>query len=538
MIATKRATGEAAVERLHREARMLTLAQHPGVVELLSFRDLTPGGDHGGSDHDDYETPRAELRLAHAGTHSLATLALRNVAHASALVAAAAETVADLHSIGIVHRRLEPSHILIDHDGRPILAGFAEAALVGDPVDPASGDAGTVRPADDLPALGRLLARLVGSGTEPDPIPERRSGRRPKSRAYAARALLNLADQATADDPSLRPSARSLATAIRAVEPTATFIPPAALPVGPSRISASRVAAPRAATQVDGGGRGGGAEAAERLPQRPTGPAPPKPARRGEEAALLSARVSTTVGPPSPEPEPPAAPRTELAPRPRPSARRPAKSAGPKRGWPAAAALVGVAAITFGVLTSWRGERPNLAEASPPETAAASSLRAPMATTYEPPTDRPATSEPPAPNATAPPPTTSMAGCTSTAPPTDPATAAGACARSVPLADGILRAAERRYQVGEPGDEVLVGDWRCDGTPVPVLIRPRTGTVFLFNAWASPGVDVEAVAVATVEPGAHLETGPGARPAGCLQVLARTTAGTIDAVPIPNEAGS
>jgi hypothetical protein len=43
----------------------------------------------------------------------------------------------------------------------------------------------------------------------------------------------------------------------------------------------------------------------------------------------------------------------------------------------------------------------------------------------------------------------------------------------------------RRLQVGEPGDQLLLGDWDCDRTDTPALYRPSTGEVYEFSSWVS-----------------------------------------------------
>lgn len=43
-----------------------------------------------------------------------------------------------------------------------------------------------------------------------------------------------------------------------------------------------------------------------------------------------------------------------------------------------------------------------------------------------------------------------------------------------------------RYQLGQPGDHLVVGDWDGDGNATPAVFRPSTGELFLFNAWATP----------------------------------------------------
>jgi hypothetical protein len=68
--------------------------------------------------------------------------------------------------------------------------------------------------------LGALLADLVGTEEEPEPIPDRRWGRRGGWRGWERRALLLVADQATADETSRRPTSRRLAAAIAEAVPT------------------------------------------------------------------------------------------------------------------------------------------------------------------------------------------------------------------------------------------------------------------------------------------------------------------------------
>ncbi len=514
---------------------MLTLSQHPGVVELLGFEDSTgdsdltgdPGiareveGDgcaqaDGSSPKQTEAAPRASMRLSYVGAHSLATLARRDVAHACGLVAATAETVADLHSIGVVHGRIEASHVLIDRDGLPVLTGFARADLAGAPLDPADESSRRVRPADDLPGLGLLLQHVVGTDTEPDPIPERRIARRSRSRSYARRALLNLADQATVDDPSLRPSARSLAAAIRAVEPSAVLIPPAELRVGSSLIDAPLV-----------NGRG--------------------PAHRGDLEAKLR-RVHRLGGLTDPAGTEPASERAASTAHRQASHlaldRSDERSRGrvdPRRGWPAAAAAVVIAAVAFALAGSWHGERPNLAEASAPPgpRSGAGMPRPPSAPQASDPTgtpvqpedgSKPATSGSTAQEGGDPPSPASKATCTRVEKPPEAASSAGTCARSTPLVDGVLDRAGQRFEIGSAGDEVIVGDWACDASPVPAVVRSGTGEVFVFGTWAAPGSEVTARRLATADPGSSLETGPALDSRGCPSLLARSPDGKVTQV--------
>lgn len=198
----KVASGSGDVERLASEALVLELAAVPGVVEVLGSG---PTGDGG-----------FELVTALAGERTLAG-ARFELPVVAGVVGALASTVADLHDLGVVHGRVRAEHVVLHGSGRPVLCGFGGAGRIGQVV------AGReLRPADDVEALGELLLSLLWPADTDDwePIPERRVGRRPWG-GFAQRALLNLADQACAEDPSVRPSARALAEAVVAAVPGA-----------------------------------------------------------------------------------------------------------------------------------------------------------------------------------------------------------------------------------------------------------------------------------------------------------------------------
>lgn len=176
------------------EAERLARARHPGVVTVV---DHEPG----------------RLTLAWAGSETLAVLRPA-VTEAAAILAAVAATVADLHQVGLVHGRLDPTHVVLGPDRRPRLCGL-RGPLPGEP--PAD-------PADDVAALGSLIDHLVGTDQELEPIPERRWPVRRWS-GYQRRALLALADQARHEEPARRPTARALAAGIVAAVPDAASAP-------------------------------------------------------------------------------------------------------------------------------------------------------------------------------------------------------------------------------------------------------------------------------------------------------------------------
>jgi hypothetical protein len=212
-LVVKRATGDD-VAALLDEARRLEAAAHPGVVELLSSGPTSDGW---------------ELRLAHGG-RSLELTGALPAAEVARLAAGLAATLADLHDTGVVHGRIDVSHILIGRDGRAVLCG-----LGADPVG--------ATPPDDVAAVGVLLAKLLDAGVDMDPIPDRRWFGRRSSTGWERRSLLLLADHACADPPSRRPTARRLAATIAEAVPHAVVTStarPAALRRGATAPAASR----------------------------------------------------------------------------------------------------------------------------------------------------------------------------------------------------------------------------------------------------------------------------------------------------------
>ena len=273
--------------------------------------------------------------------------------------AAVAATLADLHAGGIVHGRLDASRVLVGPRGRPVLCGF------GDDVE-------GCRPEDDVAAVGRLLVELLGPREDAEPDPERRW--RGRHRGHLRRSLLLLADHATAEPPSRRPSARSLAASIAAAAPSGPSIP----------VEAGR---------------------------------PPR-----------HVRASGALG-----------------------SRRPASL----RWMACIVCLVVVTALSRTVRTAFQGEPARSSTAalgSTGQVAGGSVETSPQAAVH-------------------------VGG-------------SGPCPRPcgpVSIRDTTLRVGEARFEVGQPGDRVVVGDWACTGAPTPAVLRPSTGEVFVFPGWAAGG---------------------------------------------------
>ncbi|MGH9136860.1 MAG: hypothetical protein ACRD0G_07400, partial [Acidimicrobiales bacterium] len=122
-VVVKTARPGADADRLAHEAALLTAAQHPGVVEVAAA-----GPDSDG---------RYELVTRLAGTRTIGDVS-RDVAVVAGVVAAVSATLGDLHSLGIVHGRVEATHVLLAASGRPVLCGFGGGGRVG--TTPAGGN--------------------------------------------------------------------------------------------------------------------------------------------------------------------------------------------------------------------------------------------------------------------------------------------------------------------------------------------------------------------------------------------------------------
>lgn len=190
VVATKRATDPAGAIRLQHEAEVLGAATHPGVVEVLAFE----------------AGPPATLTTVHAGTRTLERTLGTTVNDAARLLASLATTIADLHDLGLSHGDIDPSHVIIDASGRPVLCGFSEGSLVAGPSERAV----------DVIALGGLIEDLAGRGRAGSTLAVHHHRLRAEPDGGCREALLSIADRialASTEHPcSARSVARSLTT--------------------------------------------------------------------------------------------------------------------------------------------------------------------------------------------------------------------------------------------------------------------------------------------------------------------------------------
>lgn len=491
-VVVKRATDDAGCRRLDREAQRLRAARHPGVVELL---DREP----------------AALTFAWAGDQSLETHR-PGLGPAAAILTAVAETVADLCDLGIVHGRLSADHVIIDGRGRPRLGGLSGAEPDADPPTPA----------DDVAAVGHLIDLLVGGGAEAEPIPEHRWRRRPWT-GYQRRTLQTLADQATDPDPAHRPSARELAAALAEAMPDARLDPPTetASPTAPAAVPSVASAPgrdPEPVADIDAGGEldpETDDELDDRLDDEFVAVATFLGMRVGEDATHPGAdRHDGADGPPRR-----AATPTGVVGSPSTASRR--------LGHPVAAAVLLLVLAAGAVFLADRPSRSAapLDASAPAEVAVSPIDEAPMS----PPSAATPTSisSPP----TGPPlatPSSSPGNPSATCPPVAAPSAdvdGDGCAEAIGVTGSSIQAGAVRYRLGNDGDDVAVGDWDCDGSATPALVRPSTGEVFVFSRWATSSEPLSLRATAVV-PGAAAPVAAD----GCGPLRVRTTEGTVTTI--------
>lgn len=364
-------------------------------------------------------------------------------------VADLADGLARLHRHGYVHTGVRASVAAVTDTGRVVLSGFDAVRAwptIADRVAP-TGESG-FSPADDVAALGRLGLGLLDAPTaswcsDPD---ARGGDRRVDADGPAElRALLNrLVDP----DPSRRPDAVTAAALLR----RSGLAPPMSATGAASRPNPTTTPATRAGVASGLGAAParhfGRARPPVRHPaENPAGirdPTDHRPARRAR----------------------PVEPSDRRGPRPRPRAR---------------ALVVGCVAtvllcVGLGRLRSTEGT-----ELTTGLTPSPSGPTAPVAPAVPvEPVEPVAPAVPVAPTA-----------------PVEPT------APSVVWDSGTARLEVRRpngvahYGLGQPGDEVELGDWDCDGVATPLLRRPSTGEAWRYDGWPTADHPVEAIAVDT-----------------------------------------
>ncbi len=162
--------------------------------------------------------------------------------------------------------------------------------------------------------------------------------------------------------------------------------------------------------------------------------------------------------------------------RPSPPRRRPAALAA------GAVLVLGGLALGLSLLGSASGDTVDVAVAVAPSLPPSPSTSAPVPTTSTPPSRR----------------LWPRSTCPLVAAPTVADLDGDGCGEEVELSDGVVSSAGRRWQVAAPDDVVTLGDWDCDGTATPAVLRGGSGELWVYDRWAELGHDVGATLAGVV----------------------------------------
>ncbi|MEX1177438.1 MAG: serine/threonine-protein kinase [Nitriliruptor sp.] len=468
IVAVKRfhaAPTPASVAEVHREADILARLSHPSIVQLL---DVVADGDE------------VALVTPFLSGGTLADRIVRGPLPAAAVAdlgARLGDALAAAHSSGVVHGDVKPSNVLYDAEEQPLLTDFGAAVLTGEAqretvgsatyLDPEVAGGRTTRgPSSDQYALGVLLYEAL-AGTPPYAAPTVDATLRAAERGVhvplahlvpdAPTTVTSAIETALASAPRDRfATVRELASRLEEARSALdTWTGTGQHELGPRRDGAGAGPPPLPRS-------GAGFDPPERA-DRPLPTGRSHPDAGAPEAGAAAGTWATRDADPTrtrrfgPAP-PPASPDAE----------------DPRRRVPLvlAAALIALVPLAL-VLAFVLGDRGTPAPSASPSQAPAPEAAA--AACEDAPELPPDAGEPV-------PADTGGRGCTITL-----GWDADTQVLTVPRAD----AEPIRYQLGEPGDVLLVGDWDCDGGQSPGLYRPATGEAFTFDGFAGEGGELE-----------------------------------------------
>jgi hypothetical protein len=96
----------------------------------------------------------------------------------------------------------------------------------------------------------------------------------------------------------------------------------------------------------------------------------------------------------------------------------------------------------------------------------------------------------------------------------------------LPRPGGVVATRSGRFRIGEPGDVLVVGRWQCR-VAVPALLRPTTGEIWMWDAWARASGPRPAHLVDRIPAAVSLRVEPDGKRCDVLHVLRRATAAVV-----------
>lgn len=429
-------------EALRHEAALLEDLDHPGVIGFVALID----DEHG-----------LRLLTRYAGRETLATWQPPRLEELRRVVEELAETVCYLHERGIAHRDIRPAHVVIDALRRPLLCGFSTAR----------------RDAGDDPAAQLADVKAIGATVQAT-LQRLEARRRPARRHHARLAHRRLQAVAQAAADGRVPSARALASRLRAAAGESR---------GPHRSADRRQDAPPGRT----------AAYRPRLPARGDGRIA-GPRRRHRRRATWLAAAAVCAG---------CVLGTVMVLR---------------LGNGTSAAPAVIASAPFDAPSGPAAPAvPELAAQEPPNSAPPTAQPEPL----QRPESAPGSADP-------------LLGATARC--LSPGSGlrdvdGDGCAERIRITAGFVSVDGVRYPVGGPGDQLAVGDWDCDGIATVAVVQPE-GRVYLFGDWPQQAPLV-GVLVAELRP--PVELADVARGA-CNELTVRYSDGTWF-LPLPSAVG-
>lgn len=103
------------------------------------------------------------------------------------------------------------------------------------------------------------------------------------------------------------------------------------------------------------------------------------------------------------------------------------------------------------------------------------------------------------------------------------------CPDDVVIDRNLVKVDAATFRVGDPGDDLSLGDWDCDGVPTVLLLRPGSGEVFHFS-WAEQDRPTTGHLITIVEGATSLSSVPDEH--RCDEAMVQRTVGSAIAVPI------